>query len=1078
MKNMTITFKKKRIALALTSVLAISASMQSLGGEPGRIHLSIESQPVGNALMELGKAAGVQIVVPMSLGASIDASGLEGEYTLQDALDAMLMHSGLSYEFLSDNTIRIKEKEKVKSEGELAGNDLEEIVVTGSALRKKDLSAPLQIYTREDLEARGIFSAAAFVRSLPQNTSSLNVTTSTNEDPAGDTASFVPQAGMPLAGLQGASAANLRGLGMSGTLVLVNGRRQARSPVLDNGYVDLNGISFNEIDRIEVLLDGASARYGADAVGGVINFILLKSQGAGAKTDVRYEHGQNGGSNYNLSQSFHYSWDSGRARLGLTASETRPISSEKVGWTSKDLRPLGGGDQREAGNQPGAAFSHYENPFPWAPWVRFPVYTALPSDHNGVGATPDEFTVENARTNSELNKHLSVSRESINIRLDAEQELGFWNGVAWFDATYAKNTTKNESLAHEIWDYRLPASNAFNPFGEEKRVRYQFNQESRDGLIEQVSPININRMYSFSTGLTFDLPFNDWKLDLTGRKSEHSVSSESTRLDLTRCNRDPETGRERGLYYHIDDVNFSGEGRPTRSTSQGYVVFECEAGQETTFQQMLISSDPDTALNLIGNGTHQAENISDLVIPVFLSNPLTYDYGVEAIAEGEIYTLPAGGIRMAAGLAYDAQVTDYSEAQSSSYYRGLGDYTADNEKIHTLTKSAFLETSIPLVSEENSLPGVQFLELGLQARYTHIEIPESTANSNTEWSQTTPKFTVAWSPIDDLIIRGTWSESFKAPSNTVVTGRAPEFDDPADCIPSATNECRFPWEHGGQPWTYVDVDGYTDENGNFLEGPQTVEVWTTSVGSNPTIRPEMGVNKTIGFDWLPEFIDGLAVRATYSIADYKDKIMRLDYRRYEPEVWMLNPALYWEDENDKLKFIRNIPSNVASYKTSTIDGSVEYLFSTDIGDFAASLRGSYTRSLTSQVFKSVPEEDTVGTRWGPDRFAGVATLGWMKDEWALNLTANYKSNYTWSYRGRKLDDYDNFEDKVEGYLTFDLTGSYEMVENGLKFSFGVRDITNSDFPFINSLDGRPFDGRRVNVQGRTSYVSVSKNFEF
>ena len=72
----------------------------------------------------------------------------------------------------------------------------------------------------------------------------------------------------------GQSAVDLRNLGEGATLVLVNGRRWVQSSTFGNGAVNLNGIPFNAIERVEVLADGASAIYGADAQAGVINFIL------------------------------------------------------------------------------------------------------------------------------------------------------------------------------------------------------------------------------------------------------------------------------------------------------------------------------------------------------------------------------------------------------------------------------------------------------------------------------------------------------------------------------------------------------------------------------------------------------------------------------------------------------------------------------------------------------------------------------------------------------------------------------------------------------------------------------------
>ena len=94
----------------------------------------------------------------------------------------------------------------------------------------------------------------------------------------------------------GASAANLRGLGINSTLVLIDGLRQVPYPFPQNGtqsFVDLNSIPLAAVDRIEVLKDGASARYGSDAIAGVVN-IILKDEYDGADIDTYFGTSQRG----------------------------------------------------------------------------------------------------------------------------------------------------------------------------------------------------------------------------------------------------------------------------------------------------------------------------------------------------------------------------------------------------------------------------------------------------------------------------------------------------------------------------------------------------------------------------------------------------------------------------------------------------------------------------------------------------------------------------------------------------------------------------------------------------------------
>jgi iron complex outermembrane receptor protein len=145
-----------------------------------------------------------------------------------------------------------------------AAQQLERVQITGSSIKRiaAETALPVQIIKREDIDKSGVTTAAELIKTL-----------SANNAPLSDGASITDGT----SGQRGFNGANLRGLGVSSTLVLLNGRRLANfaSPG-DNAGVDLNNIPAGAIQRVEVLKDGASAIYGTDAIGGVINFITRK----------------------------------------------------------------------------------------------------------------------------------------------------------------------------------------------------------------------------------------------------------------------------------------------------------------------------------------------------------------------------------------------------------------------------------------------------------------------------------------------------------------------------------------------------------------------------------------------------------------------------------------------------------------------------------------------------------------------------------------------------------------------------------------------------------------------------------
>src|SRR5262249_31132695 len=134
----------------------------------------------------------------------------------------------------------------------------EQIVVTGTNLRGAyPRSSPVQTYSAEDIARTGATTTDQFVRTLPQN---LGTRTEFAVGAAG------------ARHLEGVNSVDLRGLGVGTTLTLLNGRRMALASV--GQAVDVSLIPVSAIKRVEVLTDGASAIYGSDAIGGVVNFVL------------------------------------------------------------------------------------------------------------------------------------------------------------------------------------------------------------------------------------------------------------------------------------------------------------------------------------------------------------------------------------------------------------------------------------------------------------------------------------------------------------------------------------------------------------------------------------------------------------------------------------------------------------------------------------------------------------------------------------------------------------------------------------------------------------------------------------
>src|SRR6266581_6275998 len=153
-----------------------------------------------------------------------------------------------------------------------AQQPIERVEITGSSIKRIDAETalPVQIVTRQEIEATGAANVEQFLQGL-------GVALQGNNNTVAASASGATTGGV--------SSVSLRGLGSTRTLVLVDGRRvTAGGTLTDSTSVDINHIPLAAIELVEVLKDGASAIYGSDAIGGVINFILRKDYKGGEAT--------------------------------------------------------------------------------------------------------------------------------------------------------------------------------------------------------------------------------------------------------------------------------------------------------------------------------------------------------------------------------------------------------------------------------------------------------------------------------------------------------------------------------------------------------------------------------------------------------------------------------------------------------------------------------------------------------------------------------------------------------------------------------------------------------------------------
>ncbi|HEV7613311.1 MAG TPA: TonB-dependent receptor [Steroidobacteraceae bacterium] len=351
---------------ALAWLLAIfGASTAHPADFPGRtFHFDIPAGALSQALRTFGQTAGEQIIFTEDLVSGVSSEGLKGDFTADAALHRLLGSVGLSAERNAAGVIMIRRQPSARTTTGTAassrvaplaaaaavsqsgpapdltdqrnGNSdaqaldrrkkdelLEEVVVTGTHLKDvTDTASPVMVFTRANIDQSGLGSVGAFIQRLPQNFS--NVSESTIASVAG---------GIGADNAVNASAVNLHGMGGDATLVLVDGHRVAPGNV-DGNFVDVSMIPLSAVERIEILTDGASAIYGSDAVGGVVNIIMRKDFD-GLESRARFGTVTDGSSHETqIGQSAGKNWGTGSALLTYEFYDRTPLSAADRPYTS------------------------------------------------------------------------------------------------------------------------------------------------------------------------------------------------------------------------------------------------------------------------------------------------------------------------------------------------------------------------------------------------------------------------------------------------------------------------------------------------------------------------------------------------------------------------------------------------------------------------------------------------------------------------------------------------------------------------------------------------------------------------
>jgi iron complex outermembrane receptor protein len=298
--------------LAATAIVATATGAQAQN--PDVRDYSLPAQDLGQSLREVSVRSGRSVIAPSELVARRRAPAVNGRFTAEAAVRRLLAGSGLEVRRVGATLVIVAAD---PGPGAAASNDDPDsageaaIVVTGTNLRGAQPTSPMIVLRREEIDASGSTTLEQLMSKVPQNAQG-----GVNRENFS-----VPGAGADPT--EHGAGLNLRGLGQRATLVLINGRRVA--PSNGGSFVDISLIPVSAVERVEIVTDGASAIYGSDAVGGVVNFIL-RDDFEGVETAATAGSATEGdGDVLQLGATAGTAWGSGRVMLSYEFRAEDPI---------------------------------------------------------------------------------------------------------------------------------------------------------------------------------------------------------------------------------------------------------------------------------------------------------------------------------------------------------------------------------------------------------------------------------------------------------------------------------------------------------------------------------------------------------------------------------------------------------------------------------------------------------------------------------------------------------------------------------------------------------------------------------
>ncbi|MDN5924055.1 MAG: TonB-dependent receptor [Xanthomonadales bacterium] len=919
---------------------------------------------------------------------------------------------------------------------------LQAVEVTGTHIKGSELASqvPIITITSEDLRRTGLTSVGDILQELTSSGSALN-----SKFNSSGNFGFPPDGGGIGAG---AATLDLRNLGPKRVLILVDGIRWVNGSSASgvSSAVDLNTIPLGIIDRIDILQDGASALYGADAMAGVVNIITKRSQDGG-RASVYYGGYNNldGGDTTHADLSFGGHGNDYQFFVDFNYVKQKGIGADAWGRSSDACIPGTGVAACSSGTPTGRFI------FTDPQGTTHDVTLNGPVD--GTANFPGDFHqfTNDDRFNYAAENLLLTPSERKSIF--AQFRYNVTDNMTWYArGLYNNRTSLNQAAPEPIFlgagagvgaladGTGVDVTNPYNPFG------YTLDADPETGNL-----ILIGRRPVEGGPRKYSQEVNTYYFG-TGLQGVFDIGQRSFNWDVNFAAGNNEADQQVHGTYNI--LHIKRALGPVDQCTGACVPLNIFGGPGSITPEML---------NYIQFVEHDA---SSNELRVWTAN-----------LSGNLFDLPAGPLDFAAGFEH----RDYQ----GSYQPGSVVVAGESNGVPSLPTSGgydvsagYVELNVPLLSD---ITAFKSLSLSLASRYADYSTFGGTTNS---------KIGLRWQVSDDLTLRGTWGEGFRAPSIGELYGSPARFD------ATMLDPCSAPI-----------ADASTAANCAALGVPASYSQTNTQIsirtGGNRKLQPETSEGLTLGAVYSPswasnvDWADNLNFELGYYSYDIKNAIQAGDAQtRLDRCVASADPSsLYCQGiDRNAIGTITNFDNtlqNLGTVKTAGYDFGIKWLSpQTTIGQFHASWQSTYVSKYEARNGIGALQPRKIGIELNNSaipRLTSNIDLGWSLDNFRVNYKVRYLSGLREDCAGAAgFAICSNPEEAPAGrsngtnYLSStvynDVRASWEFPGIGLTVNAGINNLFNKAPPVCLSCSLNGYDASTYDLPSRFSYVQL--NFKF